>query len=407
MLGQLRHRFATVTAAAPRAYWYVWWGTLINRLGGFVVPLLMIYLTVERGVSVSSAGGIVALFGGGQILASQVGGQMSDRLGRRITMIVSLLGGAAGMVALGLARDLTAIAVLVGVVGFVGELYRPAVLAFVADVTPPEHRVDAYGLLYWAINLGFAFAAATGGFLADLDFTFLFFADAATMTIFAAVVWRAVPETKPKAPPRGHAASSDPPSRSWIRDRDFVIYVGITLILSLLPLQTAAPLSAHMTWQGFSASGYGLVLAFNGLLIIAIQPFATGWIARRDPSRVIALASLLYGAGMALHGLAPNLVLHGGAVLVWTMGEILESPTRSALVAEMAPADARGRYQGALVLSWGCATMIAPKLGTYLWEAAGPDALWGGCLGVGALVAALMLITAPARRRRLGSSSPR
>jgi MFS family permease len=404
MLRQLRTRFAVVTAAAPRAYWYVWWGTLINRLGGFVVPLLTIYLTADRGVTVSEAGGIVALFGAGQILASVVGGQMSDRLGRRITMISSLLGGAAAMIALGLARDLTAIAVLVGVTGFVGELYRPAVLAFVADVTPPEHRVDAYGLLYWAINLGFAFAAATGGFLADVDFTILFFADAATMAIFALLVWRHVPETRPAAPPKDDAA---PPGRSWIRDGDFVVFVVLTLVMSLLPLQTAAPLSAHMTWQGFSAASYGLVLAFNGLLIIAIQPFATTWIARRDPSRVIAFASLLYGAGMALHGLAPNLALHAGAVLVWTMGEILESPTRSTLVAAMAPADARGRYQGALVLAWGCSTMIAPKLGTWLWEHAGPDVLWLGCLGVGALVAALMLITGPARRRRLGSSSPR
>jgi len=404
MLGRLRQRFAAVTAAAPRAYWYLWWGTLINRLGGFVVPLLTIYLTKDRGMTVSDAGGIVALFGAGQILASQVGGQMSDRLGRRVTMIVSLLGGAGGMVALGLARDLTAIAVLVGVVGFVGELYRPAVLAFVADVTPPEHRVDAYGLLYWAINLGFAFAAATGGFLADVDFTILFFVDAATMAIFALLVWRHVPETRPARVPRAEAA---PPSRSWLRDGDFVVYVSLTLLMSLLPLQTAAPLSAHMSWQGFSASGYGLVLAFNGLLIIAIQPFASSWIVQRDPSRVIAYAALLYGAGMALHGLAPNLVLHASAVLVWSIGEILESPTRSALVAAMAPADARGRYQGALVLAWGVATMVAPKLGTYLWEHAGPDVLWGGCLGVGALVAALMLLTGPARRRRLGSSSPR
>lgn len=403
MLGKLRLRFATVSAVAPRAYWYVWWGTLINRLGGFVVPLMTIYLTAERRLSVSEAGGVVALFGGGQIVSSLVGGQMSDRIGRRITMIVSLLGGAAAMIALGLARDISTIAVLVFVVGFVGELYRPAVLAFVADVTPPEHRVEAYALLYWVINVGFAFAAATGGFLADLDFSILFFADAATMAAFALVVWRFVPETRPATPPKTETAA--PPSRSWIRDGDFLIYVGITLIMSLLPLQTAAPLSAHMAWQGYSASGYGLVLAFNGLLIIAIQPLATGWISARDPSRVIAVASLLYGAGMALHGLAPNLVLHAGAVLVWTMGEILESPTRSALVASMAPADARGRYQGALVMAFGAATMIAPKLGTWLWEHAGPDVLWLGCFGVGALVAGLMLVTAPARRRRLGSSS--
>src|SRR5205085_1747477 len=106
--------------------------------------------------------------------------------------------------------------------------------------------------------VGFAFAAATGGFLADLDFSILFFVDAATMAAFALLVWRYVPETKPATPPK--TVESAPPSRSWIRDGDFVIYVGITLIMFLLPLQTAAPLSAHMAWQGFSATGYGLVL---------------------------------------------------------------------------------------------------------------------------------------------------
>ncbi len=398
MLDDLRLRFATVSAAAPRAYWYVWWGTLINRLGGFVVPLLTIYLTHERGMSVSDAGGVVAVFGAGQILASQVGGQMSDRLGRRITMLVSLFGGAIAMLVLGFVHEVAMIAVMVGAVGFVGELYRPAVLAFVADVVPAEHRVDAYGLLYWVINLGFAIAAAGGGLIASFDFHILFVADAVTMAVFGVIVMRKVPETRPQVIPD---AAKLPPSRSWVRDREFVVFVVITLAMALLPLQTAAPLSAHLTWQGFSPAGYGLVLAFNGVLIIVLQPVLTTWSARSDASRVIAVAALFYGAGMALHGIAPTLALHAGAVLVWTIGEILESPTRSAVVAAMAPADARGRYQGALVLAWGCSTMLAPKLGTWIWEHEGPDVLWFGCLGLAAVVSIAMLVTAPARRRRM------
>ncbi len=402
MLDGLRHRFATVAAAAPRAFWYVWWGTLINRLGGFVVPLLTIYLTKERALSVSDAGGVVAVFGAGQILASIVGGQLSDRVGRKFTMLVSLFGGAIAMVGLGLVHDIVHIAIMVGVVGFIGEVYRPAVLAFVADVIPAEHRVDAYGLLYWVINLGFAIAAVVGGLVASFDFQILFFADAITMAVFGVIVMRAVPETRPKTVPK---AERPTPSRSWVTDRVFVVYVVLALVMSLLPQQTAAPLSAHMTWQGFSPAGYGLVLGFNGLLIIIVQPLLTTWVAQRDASRVIAVASLLYGAGMALHGLAPSLLVHAGAVMVWTLGEIIESPTRSALVAAMAPADARGRYQGALVLAWGCSTLIAPKLGTWLWEHEGPGTLWFGCLGVGAVVALAMLVTAPARRKRLAASS--
>lgn len=402
MLSQLRLRFTAVASAAPRAFWYVWWGTLINRLGNFVVPLLTIYLTKERGLTVSDAGGVVAVFGAGQILASLVGGQLSDRVGRKFTMLVSLFGGAVAMVALGLADDITHITIMVGVVGFIGEIYRPAVLAFVADVIPPSHRVDAYGLLYWVINLGFAFASVIGGLVASFDFQILFFADAITMALFGLIVWRAVPETRPATIAK---ADRPPPSRSWITDRTFVTYVVLAFAMSMLPQQTAAPLSAHITWQGFSPAGYGLVLAFNGILIIVVQPLLTTWVARFDASRVIAIASLLYGAGMAVHGLAPNLALHAVAVLVWTFGEIIESPTRSALVAGMAPADARGRYQGALVLAWGCSTLLAPKLGTWLWEHEGPSTLWNGCLGLGAIVALAMMVTAPARRRRLAASS--
>lgn len=402
MLTRLRHRFASVAAVAPRAFWYVWWGTLVNRLGNFVVPLLTIYLTKERGLSVSAAGGVVAVFGGGQVLASLVGGQLSDRVGRKFTMLISLFGGAIAMVVLGLAEEVTHITIMVGVVGFIGELYRPAVLAFVADVVPAATRVDAYGLLYWVINLGFAFASVIGGLVASYDFHFLFFADAITMALFGIIVWRAVPETRPAAAPK---TARTAPSRSWITDRTFVIYVLLAFAMALLPMQTHAPLSAHMTWQGFSPAGYGIVLAFNGLLIIVVQPLLTPWVARFDASRVIAVAALLYGAGMAVHGLAEDLPLHAVAVMVWTLGEIIESPTRSALVAAMAPADARGRYQGALVLAWGCSTLISPKLGTWLWEHEGPRTLWFGCLGLGAVVAVAMLLTAPARRRRLAASS--
>ena len=395
----LRERFAL--PGAPRAYWYVWWGTLVNRLGGFVIPLLTIYLTKQREQSVADAGGIVAVFGLGQVAASIVGGEMSDRLGRRVTMVISLFGGAIAMAALGIVRDLVAITATVGIVGFVGELYRPAVMAFVADVIPADHRRRAYGLLHWVINVGFAFAAVIGGVLADLDFTILFIADAATMAVYGVIVLVAVPETRPTRPRDDAPGSTTAPSRSWIRDREFVVFCAISFALTLLPLQAGAALSAHMSWQGFSTSAYGLVMAINGVLIIALQPVLTAWCARFDASRLLAGAALLYGAGIAMHGLAPTLAVHAGAVTVWTFAEIFETPTRSSLGAAMAPADARGRYQGALTTAWGAAFFLGPKLGTWIWDELGATTLWLGCLGLGAAVALAIAATAPALRRRM------
>jgi MFS family permease len=390
-------QFATVRRAAPRVFWFVWWGTLVNRLGGFVVPLLTIYLTKMRGATVAEAGAVVSFFGAGQVAASIVGGQLTDRVGRRATMLVSLFGGAFAMAALGQARELTEISVCVTAVGFVGELYRPAVAAFISDVVPPGQRLHAFGVLYWAINLGFAFAGTVGGLIADIDFSILFYVDAATSAAFGVIIALNVPETRP-------ARETHTTTRARVSpfaDGQFMIFVALNFASALIAMQTQAALSAHMTWQGFSPSTFGMVIAVNGVLIIVLQPLLTSWIARFEPSRVLAVSALLFGGAMAIHGIAPVALAHAGAVMVWTIGEILESPTKSAIVAQMAPVSARGRYQGMLVMSWGLAQVAGPRLGTWIWQHAGPPVLWNGCFALGIAIAAALLATGPARARRL------
>jgi MFS family permease len=401
VVGALRERFRDVARTVPRSYWYVWWGTLVNRLGGFVVPLLAIYLTKVRGLSVATTGAIVSLFGAGNVIASLAGGWLADHVGRRRTMLLSLFGGAVAMLALATARDVASIAILVGVLGTIGELYRPAVLAFIADVVPEPHRVHAYALVYWVINLAFAIAAVVGGLLADIDFTILFVADAATSVIYGVILLVALPETRPAPRPREHGTTE----RAWFRDREFVVFAVLSFLVILLPMQTLATLAAHMTWQGFSAASYGMVMGLNGVLIIVLQPMLTAWSASRDASRVLAASALLYGIGIALHGAAGVLAMHALAVVIWTLAEILESPTRSAVVAAMAPEHARGRYQGALVMSWGAAQLVGPTAGTWAWETLGPTVLWASCLGFGALNAIATLVTAPARRRRMAEAT--
>ena len=315
----------SVVAVAPRAFWLVWWGTLVNKLGGFVVPLLTIYLISVRKVSVSEAGGVVAMFGAGSLAASLLGGYLADHLGRKATLLISLFGGAAAMIGLSQARSLPAITAMVGVVGLVSDLYRPAVLALVADVVPPAQRIAAYGLLHWVINIGFAVAAVVGGLLADLDFSLLFYADAATTAIYGVLIAVGLPETRP---PRSAGAAAGGPRASWLADRALLVYMALTFGIALIATQSVA-LSAFMTAQGASPAAFGGVIAVNGALIIVLQPALAAACARRDPSRVLAAAALLYGGGFALHGLAPTAWWHAGAVLVWTLGEICEAPTRS------------------------------------------------------------------------------
>jgi MFS family permease len=393
-------RLRDARARLPPVYWLLFWGTLVNRLGGFVVPLLTFYLTSARGpaLSLRDAGAIVALYGVGQVVASLVGGVLADRLGRRATLLLSLFGGAAAMLGLGLVRAPSTIAAMVLVTGFAGELYRPAVAATIADVVPPADRVHAYGLLYWAVNVGFSIAPALAGLVARWSYTLLFVLDAATTAAYGAIVLARLPETRP---PR--AADGAAPVRlvDVLRDRPFMTFAALTSVATLIDYQSTVALSAYLGAQGHRVSTFGALLAVNGVLIVLLQPSINAALASRDPSRVLALAAVLTGVGFFLHGLVTAIAAHAVALAVWTLGEICRSGTSSTVVAAMAPAQARGRYQGVYTMSWGLASAVGPLAGAGVLEAWGPDALWTGCLVLGVAVAALLLATAPARRRRL------
>jgi MFS family permease len=105
-----------------------------------------------------------------------------------------------------------------------------------------------------------------------------------------------------------------------------------------------------------------------------------------------------------VHGLGAAVPIHVAAVCVWTIGEILRSGVSSSLVAALAPADARGRYNGVWVMSWGFASSLGPLVGARVLATWGPHVLWPGCLALAVIVAGAFLATAGPRRRRLATA---
>lgn len=136
-------------ADLPPAFWVIWIGTVINRLGYVVEPFLALYLVRGRGLSVGTAGVLIACFGAGAFVSQPLGGVLADRVGRRTTIIVGMTGSAVAFIALGVAPTLLVIGVAAAAAGLAIDLYRPAVAAIVADIIPSEHRARAFGLIYW------------------------------------------------------------------------------------------------------------------------------------------------------------------------------------------------------------------------------------------------------------------
>jgi MFS family permease len=86
----LRVALRTRFGGLPAAYWRIWSGWLINRVGTFVEPFLALYLTTSRGLSVAEAGVVLALYGAGTVASSAFGGHLADRIGRRATLAGSM-----------------------------------------------------------------------------------------------------------------------------------------------------------------------------------------------------------------------------------------------------------------------------------------------------------------------------
>jgi MFS family permease len=382
----------------PGPFYVLLAGMFVNRLATFVATFLGLYLVNERGFPPDAAGRVVALFGVGILLAGPIGGTLADAVGRRATMLLSLVSGAFAVAGVGIFRDPALLALFAFLSALTSEMYRPALNAAVADLVPPPERQRAYGLVYWIINLGWTLGLAFAGLVAERSFLALFLADAATCLVFAALVFLRVPETRPAGL---HAHSPLAGLAVVFKDRVFVTFAALYLagLVIFLQFQLAAPLD--MTAHGVRPAAFSALLALNGLGVVFFQPLLGPWLRSFDAARLLAVSAALLGAGFGLNVFAGNVPLYAFGVLLWTLGEVVGFPAAAALVADLAPVELRGRYQGAFSMSWGIAFALAPLLAGEVMAAFGARTLWVGCLALGLALAGLHLAVGPARRRRL------
>ncbi len=383
----LLRRLSALTAGLPPQYWLLWVGTLVNRLGSFVVPFLTLYLTTQRAIPVGQAALMVSLFGAGSFAAQLTGGELADRIGRRPVMLLSLLAAPVAMVSLGFARSIPAIAGCTLALGFLTDLYRPAVSAAIADLVPPESRIRAYGYLYWAINLGFAVAPVVAGVLAGYAYLALFIGDAVTTFAFGVIVLIGLKETRPAATVRVVHASLRERIGQLGKAPVLLLFSALAFGFGLVYMQGHVTLPVDMQSHGLGPREYGLAVAVNGLLIVLVSLPISHAAGRWPRFGAMAGASLLVGLGFGFQAFADSLPLYALAVAIWTLGEIAAAAVAPAIIADLAPIERRGLYQGVYGSSWSLAFFVGPVLGGRILQDLGAATLWLGCLGLGVVLA--------------------
>jgi len=400
MTGGLGASFSSLRTY-PRAIWVLLVGTFVYCAGsGLAFPLEGIYLRTHLHASWFTIGILFGLLG---LLASPfqiVGGAVTDRVGRRVTMITASISGIVWFVGFAFADRAWQVGVLVVLESALGwPLFLTSSNAMIADVLPQEQRATAYSLIRTAMNVGVVLGPAVGGFALSLGVSFrnVFLCAAAGCAAFLALILIWVEETRPVS-----AAQRDVAKpvgyRVVMHDRRFLMFCAVAL-LPLIPFgQFGAIYSTYITTElGVKASTWPLLLSLNAGIVALLQFVAVALSRGRDPMRLMALASALIAIGIGGVAFAHSLFTLVILVVIMSLGEIFFSPIASSIVSDMAPEAIRGRYMGAWTVMWNGGASVGPLLGGILMGSVGGRGAFGTVLVLGLAGAVLFMLLATGR----------
>jgi MFS family permease len=387
-MNNLLERTRKVYNEYPRAFWIYNIIVFIDRLGGFMLyPFFALYLTQKFDIGMSTVGILFAVFSISHMAGSALGGAITDRMGRKIVIIFSLVLSSLSALGMGFAPTLGIFVAVSAIVGTLSSVGHPAHEAVVADLLPPEKRAEGYGIIRVIFNVAVIIAPAIAGLLIARSYLLLFIVDAVISLLAAAIVLFALPETKPRAHAHARPETMKQTFAGYgrvFKDTPFVAFIGVTVMMTLVYMNMNSTLGVFLRDQhGLPELRYGTLLSLNALLVVFFQ----FWIARRlekyKPMLMMAAGSVLYAIGFAMYGFVPTYTLFAIAMVIITIGEMIVSPFQQSLVASFAPEDMRGRYMAVSGLSWGLAFTIGPYFAGLILDSANPNLLWILCGVIG------------------------
>ncbi|RLD02378.1 MAG: hypothetical protein DRI46_00045 [Chloroflexi bacterium] len=380
----------------PTQFWLLFWGMLVHTTGmSMVWPFLVVYIGEELALPLSVVTSLITINAVMRLGSSLIAGSIADRLGRKWSMVISLVISGGGLALMIPAQTYWHYALIMVVRGAFQPLYRVGADAMIADLVPSEQRADAYALVRLSKNLGIAMGPALGGILAAKSYGISFSIAAGAALFFGLLIALYAFETLPEKAREVQEKLIENLKAylDILRDRMFTSFVfGFTL----------RQISGSMLWvllgayakenYGLPESIYGLIPTTNALMVVFLQLFVTRKTSPYNPLAVMSLGTLLYGIGVGSIALGNGFWGFWVSMIIVTIGELMVIPTASTYTANRAPETMRGRYMSLLALTWGAGSMVGPLLGGFLNDTFSPKAIWYGGGAAGMLGAVIFLI---------------
>lgn len=386
--------------------WLLALGRLVDMTTLWMAIPFMSLFVKNAGGSNLTVGLVLALNPVAQLLGNLIGGQWSDRRGRRPVILAAM--GFRAVVLLGFAfsHSVWQLGALWFGNGLVNALYNPAYTAAIADATPPAGRTEAFSLSRVASNLGVGLGPLLGSALGvgaqQLIFTLAAISSALVATAF--FLW--LPETH-------HRAQAQPQSGSRLRqtfeswatifaDKALLVFVAGGVLSQIAYGQINSSLALHLSeTMPNPEKVYGFVWTLNGILVVLLQLPVTA-VFKRLPHVVASIAGCAtFAVGYLLFALSGTAFQVHGATVIWTIGEIILAVPNTTFVTDIAPSDLRARYAGAGALDRAVGGIFAPMLGTAALHAFGGRVTMAGAAAVVLCAGVMFTLAERERSRRL------
>ena len=375
-------------APLPDGFGTIWLSVALDLVGfGIVLPILPLY--AERfDAGPGTIGLLVASFSLAQFVFSPLWGRVSDRVGRKPVLVLSLAGTAVGSLLTGLAGSLWllfAARILDGVSGASVSVAQAAV----TDLAPPAERPRLLGLLGAAFGLGFVAGPAIGALAALGGPHVPFLVAAALAAVNAVVAAVRLPETRPRG-----AATEQPhqqhPSTPIRRELASYLLVAFVSLVAFSAFEATFALFGERR-LGLRLASTGIVFTVIGVLIAVVNGALVAPTVRRlgEPG-TLRLGLVLNGAGLAVLPFVHSWVALAPALLLLTAGQGLVTPTLSATVAGRVHPDRRGAALGAQQSAGGLARVVGPVAGGFAFERIGVGAPYLGGVALVAVAVAVL-----------------
>jgi DHA1 family tetracycline resistance protein-like MFS transporter len=395
-----RRRSNSPRAPLPPGFGTVWTSVALDLVGfGIVFPLLPLYAQRFH-ASATTVGALFASFSVAQLLFAPVWGRLSDRVGRKPVLVLSLAGTALGSLLTGLAGSLLLLFVGRVVDGVSGASVSVAHAA-VADVAAPDDRPRLFGLLGAAFGVGFVAGPAIGALAALGDARLPFFVAAVIAGLNAVVAVRRLPETNPQ-----HRRTVAGGGVGWTPQTGFedevVVVVdepragdragartGIARLLVVAFVSLIAYSAFEITFPlfgklrlGFRPSSTGAVFAAVGLVLAGVQASLVHPAVRRfGESGTLRIGLAVNAAGLALLAAVHSWWLLVPALLALVVGQGLAMPALTSSFAGRARPHRTGGVLGVQQSASGLARVVGPLVGGLVFDRLGAPAPYvGGAL---------------------------